>query len=126
MPSEIAGVGTSLVTVVVQSERKVVKAMKIATSFLAAVLLAGSVGASNSFAFEDGVVSDTTLSSDSYCHLRFPAIDPDTLSSDHPALDQGGEMIDFYGSCDEDPLGMDQILHQKQEAQYRWRYEYEH
>ncbi len=100
--------------------------MKIVTSFLAAVLLAGSVEASNSFAAEDGVISDAPLSSDSYCHLRFAAIDPDTLSSDHPALDESGEMIDFYGRCDEDPLRTNQILHQQQEAQYRWRYEYEH
>lgn len=100
--------------------------MKIVMSFLAAVLLAGSVGASNSFAAEDGVISDAPLSSDSYCHLKFQPIDVPSLSSDHPFLDESGEMIDFYGRCDEDPLGMNQVLHQKQEAQYRWRYEYEH
>jgi hypothetical protein len=100
--------------------------MKIVMSFLAAVLLAGSVEASNSFAAENGVISDAPLSSDSYCHLKFRAIDPDTLSSDHPVLDESGEMIDFYGPCNTDPLGSDQIQDQKKEAQYRWRYEYEH
>jgi hypothetical protein len=101
--------------------------MKTVTSLLAAFLLAGSVGASNSFAAAEGVISNATLTPGSYCHLRFPAIDEETLSSDRPVLDDAssGEIIDFYGPCNEDPRGMDQIQDQKQEAQHRWAQEYE-
>jgi hypothetical protein len=101
--------------------------MKIATSFfLAALLLAGSVGASNTSAAADGVISNATLTPGSYCHLKFPAIREGTLSSDRPVLDDAsnGDIIDFYGSCNEDPRGMDQIQHQKLEAQHRWARDY--
>ena len=89
--------------------------MKIATSFLAALLLAGSVGASNTFAAADGVISNTTLTPGSYCHLKFPAISENTLSSDNPVLQDAstGEIVDFYGPCNEDPRGVDQIQHQR-------------
>ena len=101
--------------------------MKIATSFLAALLLAGSVGASNTFAAADGVISNATLTAGSYCHLKFPAVSEETLSSDNPVLEDAstGDIIDFYGSCNEDPRGMDQIQAQRLEAQHRWANDYE-
>jgi hypothetical protein len=101
--------------------------MKIATSFLAALLLAGSVGASNTFAAADGVISNATLTPGSYCHLKFPAIVGDTLSSNRPVLDaaSNGDIIDFYGPCNENPRGMDQIQAQRLEAQHRFAHDYE-
>lgn len=95
--------------------------MKIVTSFLAALLLAGSVGASNTFAAADGVISNATLTPGSYCHLKFPAILEGTLSSERPVLDDAsnGNIIDFYGPCSEDPRGMDQVQQQKLDAQYQ-------
>ena len=96
--------------------------MKIATSFLAALLLVGSLGAGNSFAAAEGVISNATLVPGSYCHLTFPAIREDTLSSDRPVLKDPseGDIIDFYGSCDHDPLGNDEIKSQKRRAADRY------
>jgi len=50
----------------------------------------------------------------SYCHLRFPAIQGRTLGTDNPRLKPAttGDIIDFYGSCDHDPLGKDEIQSQ--------------
>jgi hypothetical protein len=95
--------------------------MKIATSFLAALILAGSVGASNTFAAADGVISNATLTPGSYCHLKFPAITDGTRDSDRPVLDDAssGNIIDFYGPCSEDPRGLDQVQQQKQDAWYQ-------
>ena len=101
--------------------------MKIVTSFLAALLLAGSLGASNTFAAAEGVISNATLTPGSYCHLRFPAITENTLSSDRPVLDDvsNDNIVDFYGPCNEDPRGVDQIQHQGLEAQHRFAHDYE-
>jgi hypothetical protein len=58
-------------------------------------------------------------SSAGLCNLRFPAIREDTLFTDHPVLkDPGdGDIIHFYGPCDHDPLGREEILRQR--ADYR-------
>ena len=101
--------------------------MKIATSFLAALLsLVGGLGASSAFAAAEGVISNATLTPGSYCHLTFPAIREDTLSSDRPVLKDPseGDIIDFYGSCDEDPVGKNQVQAQKLDNQHRWEREY--
>ena len=99
--------------------------MKIAISFLVALLLAGSLGASNTLAVAEGVISNATLTPDS--HLKFPAIRDDSLASDRLVLEDAssGDIIDFYGSCSEDPRGLDQIRDQKHEAQHRWARDYE-
>jgi hypothetical protein len=93
--------------------------MNLVTSlFLAAVLLAGSLGASSSFAAAPGVISNQVLTPGSYCHLTFPAIEEETLSWDRPVLKDPseGDIIDYYGSCDHDPLGQDEITKQKRQA----------
>jgi hypothetical protein len=100
--------------------------MRITTSFLTALLLFGSPGAGSSFAAAEGVISNTVLVPGSYCHLTFPAIREDTLSSDRPVLKDpsSGDIIDFYGSCDTDPLGEDQVQQQRLERQRRWQRNY--
>jgi hypothetical protein len=47
-----------------------------------------------------------------YCHLHFPPIDTGTLSSAKPQLAKSGE-IDFYGPCDHDPVGYDEVCKQR-------------
>jgi hypothetical protein len=96
--------------------------MKIATSILAVLLLVGSFGATSTLAAAPGVISNTTLTPGSYCHLTFPAIREDTLASDRPALKDpsAGDIIDFYGSCDHDPLGQDEIASQTRQAAERY------
>ncbi len=95
--------------------------MKIATSFLAAVLLVGSFGTSGALAAAEGVISNATLTPGSYCHLTFPAIREDTLSWDRPVLKDAssGDIIDFYGPCNHDPLGKDEITSQKRQNSER-------
>jgi hypothetical protein len=100
--------------------------MKSAVLFLAALLLSGSLGAGSSFAAAEGVLSNTVLVPGSACHLTFLAIREDTLSSDRPVLKDPneGDIIDFYGSCDTDPLGEDQVHQQRIERQRHWQRNY--
>ena len=92
--------------------------MKIATSFLAALLLVGSFGTTGALAAAEGVISNATFTPGSYCHLTFPAIREETLASDRPVLKDPseGDIVDFYGSCDHDPLGQDEIARQRRQA----------
>ncbi|HEY2976071.1 MAG TPA: hypothetical protein VGJ48_26390 [Pyrinomonadaceae bacterium] len=104
--------------------------MKIANSFLAGLLLIGSLGAVNSaLAEDDGIISKQEFTPGSYCHEKFPAIRSSTLDTDHPTLKSSdtGDVIDYYGPCDESPLGQDQIREQKMDAQDRgrWAQDYE-
>jgi hypothetical protein len=96
--------------------------MKIATSLLAAVLLVGALGAINTAMAADGIIGKQELTPGSYCHLKFPAIREDTLDSDHPALEDpnSGDIIDFYGPCDENPVGKHQVEEQKLEELQQW------
>ena len=51
----------------------------------------------------------------SYCHIKFPPISEDSLFSGNPVLNESaGNSIDFYGSCDRDPLGRDEIRAQRE------------
>ncbi len=66
------------------------------------------------------VVSATALDEgNSYCHLKFPAIEPSSLGSDHPVLQSAdtGDMIDYYGPCDHDPTGKEEITRQQQDQE---------
>jgi len=49
-----------------------------------------------------------------YCHMKFPPMREDSLSWTQPVLDDSSAaIIDFYGSCDHDPLGKDEIRVQR-------------
>jgi hypothetical protein len=90
--------------------------------FFAEVLLL-----SGSFAWAgEVVISKVADSSGSFCHLKFSAIREDTLFSDRPVLKDAseGDIIDFYGPCNYDPLGRDSILRQRFEHRLRMRKEY--
>ena len=84
--------------------------MQIKTSILATVLLLGSLAGSALAA--DGVLLKEEASN--YCHMKFPAIEENTLLTDHPRLKSAdsGDVIDYYGSCDHDPLGKDEVISQ--------------
>jgi hypothetical protein len=89
--------------------------MKIATSFLAGVLFIGTMGAINSAMTEDGMLAKDEVTASSYCHEKFPAINPSTLGNAEPVLKASstGDVIDFYGPCGENPRGKDQVEDQK-------------
>jgi hypothetical protein len=84
-------------------------------------------GLSESFAWAgEAFISKVPDSSGSFCHLKFPAIRDDTLFSDRPVLKDPseGDIIDFYGPCNYDPLGRESILRQRYEHRLRRRKEY--
>ncbi|HEY7318625.1 MAG TPA: hypothetical protein VIE89_13695 [Candidatus Binatia bacterium] len=56
-----------------------------------------------------------------YCHLKFPSISRSSLDTAKPELSKGGEMIDFYGPCDHDPVSYDEVCKQRvQNAKRDW------
>jgi hypothetical protein len=96
--------------------------MKITTTLLAAVLFLGALGAINTAMGADGIIYRQELTPGSYCHLKFPAIREDTLDTKHPVLEgpNSGDIIDFYGPCDENPDGQHQGEEQKLEELDQW------
>ena len=57
------------------------------------------------------VPADTTAA---YCHLKFPTMRQDSLLWEQPVLDSAaGNMVDFYGPCDYNPVGADEIRVQR-------------
>jgi hypothetical protein len=89
---------------------------KIKTCLLDLLLLGiFSLSPAPLFAVEGIVMGSVTSTESNYCHLRFPAIRPETLYSDRPVLKDpsDGDIIDFYGPCDYDPLGKEQIRRQR-------------
>jgi hypothetical protein len=99
-------------------ERKEVNKMKKAKVIFATLLLLGNIAVSRAALATDGVIVKVELAPGSnYCHEKFPAIDPSTLDSDQPTLKSSdtGDIVDFYGPCDESPTGEDQVWQQKQD-----------
>ena len=101
--------------------------MKIATSFLAAMLFTAVLGTFNNAIAADENTEKVPLSADSYCHEKFPAIRGSTLGTDDPILKDNdtGDVIDFYGPCNESPTGKDQQWEQQLEQQHRYQSDYE-
>ena len=95
--------------------------MKNSKAFLAALILVGSVAASGMALADDGVISKDVLTPQSYCHEKFPAIQGRTLGTDDPTLKStaSGDIIDFYGPCNENPRSKDQVEEQKLEQEHR-------
>jgi hypothetical protein len=91
---------------------------------VSAVVLFGSL-AGSVFA-EDGVLPKQQAD-ENYCHMKFPAIRLSTLDTDHPQLKRSnsGDVIDYYGACDETPTGSDQVIQQKRDEQFRFERDYE-
>lgn len=100
--------------------------MKIVRPIFVALLFICTMGGNNAAFAANGVILKQELTPDSYCHLSFPAIREETLAGNHPVLKvpNDGNLIDFYGPCDEDPVGQDQVHEQRIENQHRWEMEY--
>src|SRR4030095_2142483 len=98
--------------------------MKKFVPMISAMVLMGSLAGSALAA--DGVLLREEATED-YCHMKFPAIRPRTLDTDHPQLKRSntGDVIDYYGACDESPTGTDQVIQQKQDEQMRFGRDYE-
>src|SRR5262245_13630255 len=79
--------------------------------FLASV---GWLSGSPSMAAE-GIISKIQSDDGTYCFIKFPAIKEDTLFTSHPVLKDpsSGDVISYYGSCEHDPLGNEEIRRQR-------------
>ena len=101
--------------------------MKTMTTILSVVFLAGAMGSNTaSSAAAENVISKGVLTEASYCHMKFPAIEERTLSWKRPVLKDPseGDIIDFYGPCDHDPLGKEEVQSQKLDLHHRFEREY--
>jgi hypothetical protein len=97
--------------------------MKTMKSVLAVLVLSGAMTSSIASAADaDGVILKVFSTEGGYCHMKFPAIVERTLGSKNPVLKDAssGDIIDFYGPCNHDPLGRDEIHSQLLELARRW------
>ena len=98
--------------------------MKSIKLLMTAVLLTGALGLSAVSTRAETVISKDVFTDGSYCHAKFESIREDTLASRQPILKDVDDIIDFYGPCDHDPLGKEEIQSQKIEMQHRFEKEY--
>ncbi|HEU0209806.1 MAG TPA: hypothetical protein VFQ78_12620 [Candidatus Udaeobacter sp.] len=98
--------------------------MKKVSSAISAIVLVGSLVGS-AYAVDNNVPSSE--SSDNYCHLKFPAIRPRSLASAEPQTKSStsGDVIDYYGRCDESPTSQDQVISQKHDEEFSFGRNYE-
>jgi hypothetical protein len=78
------------------------------------------------WAAEENVSKDADASAQ-YCHLKFPAITEESLFTDRPFLKSpsDGDIIDFYGPCNFDPLGKESVMQQRADLQRERRRQYD-
>jgi hypothetical protein len=87
--------------------------MKKSVSLLSNLLLSSTLFWAVPAVAEE-MVSSVPTDITAYCHLKFPAMREDTLSWQQPVLDPlSGNIVDFYGPCDYDPTGVDEIRAQR-------------
>jgi hypothetical protein len=96
------------------------KGGEIMTNFksnLSMLLIVGVLGTSGAALAADGAEVEGQLAPSSYCHEKFPAVTTRSLDDSQPQLKQSttGDVIDYYGPCDQSPTGKDQIATQKLE-----------
>src|ERR1051326_6502960 len=75
----------------------------------------------------EGNVSKDADASAQYCHLKFPAITEESLFTDRPVLKSpsDGDIIDFYGPCNFNPLGKESVMQQRADLQRERRRQYD-
>ena len=86
--------------------------------------LVGSLGLSIAELWgAEGVIRRVRVPDSNYCHLRFPAIREETLFWARPVLKDpsDSDIVDFYGPCDYDPLGKEEVARQRAQL---WRDRY--
>ena len=93
-------------------------------SLMSVVFLTGALGLSAVSAEAESVISQDVLTDGSYCHTKFESIREETLASSQPVLKDTDDIVDFYGACNHDPLGKEEIQSQRIEKQHRFESEY--
>jgi len=100
--------------------------MKRGKSILFLLLLTGAMGlSSTSVEGAEGVISKVAVATPAnYCHMKFPAIREETLYWDRPVLKDksDGDIIDYFGACNYDPLGREEVQAQK----VRWQRDHDY
>ena len=91
---------------------------------LTIAVLTGTL-ASTAFAANEILIKERA--GDNYCHMKFPALNEYSLATQNPSLESRstGDIIDYYGSCDESPTSANQILEQKHEEAFMFGRQYE-
>jgi hypothetical protein len=87
------------------------------------LILSGVLGAvATAQVGAEGTVQKLGSTSDGYCHLKIPAMRPSTLATGNPELKGSttGDLIDFYGPCNYDPKGKDEVATQKRLRSHRY------
>ena len=88
--------------------------MNKVTSLLSNLLLSATLFWGLPAAATDLPIVRIPADSGDYCHMKFPALREDSLSWEKPVLDESaGNIVDFYGPCDYDPAGLDEIRAQR-------------
>ena len=88
--------------------------MKTSVSLMFNVLVASMlflvVPTAQSQDLGSGAILKVPAEGGAYCHMKYPAMLEDSLSWTHPVFDDGTvSTVDYYGSCDHDPFGIDEI-----------------
>jgi hypothetical protein len=92
---------------------------------MAIMALTGALAFTPVLTQAETVISKDVFSTGGYCHTKFESIREDTLASSEPVLKDVDDLVDFYGPCNHDPLGKEEIQAQKIEVQHRFATEYE-
>jgi hypothetical protein len=88
--------------------------MKKSVSLVSNLLLSSTLFSGVPSVEAEEVISRVPTDTTAYCHLKFPAMREDSLSWQQPILDPlTGNIVDFYGPCDHDPTGLDEIKAQR-------------
>ena len=88
--------------------------MKKSLSLLCNLLLSSALFWGVPSVEAEEMISSVPTDITDYCHLKFPAMREDSLSWERPVLDSAtNNIIDFYGPCDYDPTGLDEIRAQR-------------
>jgi hypothetical protein len=98
--------------------------MKGISSAASAIVLVGSLVGS---AYAGGGVLMKDEAAENYCHMKFASIRPRTLASEDPQVKSSstGDVIDYYGACNESPTSRDQVLEQKHDEEFSFGRSYE-
>jgi hypothetical protein len=99
--------------------------MKNIKSLMSVVFLTGALGLSAVSVGAESIISKDALADGSYCHMKFESIRENTLASSQPVLKDTDDIIDFYGPCNHDPLGKEEIQSQKIDMQHRFENEFD-
>ena len=98
--------------------------MKTAKFFFAVLVLSANVVVTYTPASAreiPGLISKDGFAPESYCPVPISASTPESFLGEQPVLrhPNSGEVIDYYGPCDEIPVGQDQPATERLD-QYGW------